>query len=83
MGSDTRLHIYWRIKSSWGLKADQMLAGLLKQSKSGFLVRVDYKEGLEYSDEAFARGKQVISDFLRDLHNELAPPARSLLFGKE
>jgi len=84
---EDKLVAYWLVmdgkhyhKTFW-IKADQMLAGLLKQSKSGFLVRVDFKEGLEYTDPSFENGKTIMSAFIRDLYDTLEPSAQDLLFG--
>ena len=60
-----------------------MLSGLLKQSKTGFLVRIDYKEGAEYSDEGLKRGRELIARFVRDLYYELDPKDRGILFGEK
>lgn len=84
-----KLVAYWLVidkkqyhKTFW-IKVDQMLSGLLKQSKTGFLVRIDYKEGAAYSDEGLKRGKELIARFVRDLYYELDPQARGMLLGEE
>ncbi len=84
-----KLVAYWLVidrkqyyQTFW-VKVDQMLSGLLKQSKTGFLVRIDYKEGAEYSDEGLAKGKKLISEFVRDLYDELGSEERDRLFGAE
>ena len=83
-----KLVAYWLVidkkqyhKTFW-IKVDQMLSGLLKQSKTGFLVRIDYKEGAEYSDEGLKRGRELIARFIRDLYFEVAPEDRDRLFGE-
>ena len=58
-----------------------MLSGLLKQSKSGFLVRIDYTEGVEYSDEGLKKGRELIRQFVRDLYYELSQEDREWVFG--
>jgi len=82
-----KLVAYWLVidkkqyhKTFW-VKVDQMLSGLLKQSKTGFLVRVDYKDGAEYSDEGLRKGKDMISQFVQDLYDEVDPGDRDMLFG--
>ncbi|MCR4336389.1 MAG: EpsI family protein [Candidatus Omnitrophica bacterium] len=84
-----KLVAYWLVidkkqyhKTFW-IKVDQMLSGLLKQSKTGFLVRIDYTEGAAYSDEGLKRGKELIARFVRDLYYEFDPQARGMLFGEE
>lgn len=84
---DDKLVAYWLVidkkqyhKTFW-VKVDQMLSGLLKQSKTGFLVRVDYSDGAEYSDAGLAKGKALIARFVSDLYDELDAEARGKLFG--
>jgi len=84
-----KLVAYWLVidgkqhyETFW-IKVDQMLAGLLKQSKIGFLVRVDFTEGAEYSDEGLKKGRELIAQFVRDLYYEVDPKDRDMLFGAE
>jgi len=83
-----KLVAYWLVidrkqyHETFWIKVDQMLSGLLKQSKSGFLVRVDYTEGAEYSEESIARGKELITRFVQDLYAEIDVGSRELLFGE-
>lgn len=65
------------------IKMDQMLSGLLSHAKSGFLVRVDYEAGLEYTPEGLEKASTVTNEFIRELYESLDPDKRSLLFGKE
>lgn len=64
------------------IKLDQMLSGLLKRAKQGFLLRVDCFEGVNYDDESTDRAKALIREFVRDLYDELDDDKRSLLFGR-
>jgi len=84
-----KLVAYWLVidkkqyyRTFW-VKVDQMLSGLLKQSKTGFLVRVDYTEGAEYSDEGLNKGKALISQFVQDLYDEVDLKDRDMLFGED
>jgi len=84
-----KLVAYWLVidkkqyhKTFW-IKVDQMLSGLLKQSKSGFLVRVDLTEGAQYSKDGLRKGRGLIATFIRDLYYEVDPADRALLFGED
>ena len=85
--SINKLVAYWlviggkRHHDTFWIKIDQMMAGLISGSKSGFLVRVDYADQLKYTPEGIARGKEIITEFLRDLYAGLDPQARKTLFG--
>jgi len=63
------------------IKLDQLLAGLLKRAKRGFLIRVDYYEGIEYTDEHIQKARKAIADFVRELYNALDEESREMLFG--
>ncbi|MCD4781111.1 MAG: EpsI family protein [Candidatus Omnitrophica bacterium] len=64
------------------IKLDQMLSGLLKQSKSGFLFRVDYVDRVKYDDESEARARELIIDFTRDMYDKLDEEKKALIFGE-
>lgn len=63
------------------IKIDQMLAGLLTQSKQGFLVRVDFEDGFKYSPEGLAKAAAVTQEFLSDLYRALGDKERLMVFG--
>jgi len=84
-----KLVAYWLVidkkqyhKTFW-IKVDQMLSGLLKQSKTGFLVRIDFTEGAEYSEEGLKKGRELIARFVRDLYYEIEPEVRGMIFGEQ
>lgn len=83
-----KIVIYWLVidnkqyYQTFFIKLDQMLAGLLKRSKSGFLVRFDYFYDLKYNENDLSRAKEIISGFIQELYATLDPPTRLKLFGK-
>ena len=82
-----KLVVYWltidnvQYYRTFFIKLDQMLAGLLKRAKRGFLIRVDYYEGIEYADEHIQKARKAIADFVRELYNALDEESREMLFG--
>ena len=80
---------YWLVldgkpySQTFFIKLDQMVSGLLSRAKSGFLVRVDYEAGLEYTPEGLGKASTVTDGFIRELYESLDPDKRSLIFGKE
>lgn len=89
MESRDKLVAYWVVidneqfhRTFW-VKVDQMLSGLLKQAKAGFLVRIDFVDGVEYTEEGLKKGRTLIREFVRDLYKELGPEERDLIFGKQ
>ncbi|MBI4651054.1 exosortase-associated EpsI family protein [Candidatus Desantisbacteria bacterium] len=81
--------VYWlaidnkQYYQTFYIKLNQMLAGLLKKSNRGFLIRFDYYDGLEYKEENIKKAKEVISFFIKDLYNTLDDEKRKALFGVE
>ena len=63
------------------IKIDQMLSGLLKRAKKGFLLRFDYFEGVEYTDKHIQKARKVISSFIKELYNASNEETRKMLFG--
>lgn len=63
------------------IKLDQLLSGLLKRAKRGFLIRLDYFEGIEYTDEHIQKARKAITDFIKELYNALDEESREMLFG--
>lgn len=84
-----KLTAYWlvldekRYHETFWVKVDQMLAGLLKQARSGFLVRLDWTDGAEYSEESFAQGREFIAELVQDLYASVSLEDRAKLFGAE
>ncbi len=64
------------------IKLDQMLSGLLSKAKSGFLIRVDYYQGFEYTPEGIAKADKVTGEFIKDLYESLPKEAQEKIFGK-
>ncbi len=64
------------------IKLDQMLSGLLSKARSGFLVRVDYAQGFEYSPEGIAKADKVTAEFIKSLYESLPVASREKIFGK-
>lgn len=79
---------YWLIMdgkqqhNAFYIKLDQMLSGLLSKARSGFLVRVDYSQGFEYTPEGIAKADKVTAEFIRDLYDSLPTENREKVFGK-
>ncbi len=63
------------------IKLDQMVSGLLKQSKRGFLVRFDYFDFDKYTPENLEMASQRINEFVRDLYDGVDEKTRKLIFG--
>ncbi len=83
-----KLVAYWLVidqkhyhKTFW-VKVDQMVAGLLKQSKTGMLIRLDVKDGIEYSDAGISKGRELMRRFVQDLYGSTHSDARAMLFGQ-
>lgn len=82
-----KIVIYWLVidgkqyYNTFDIKIDQMVSGLLKQSKRGFLVRFDYSDDMRYSPENIARGEGVIAGFIKDLYNAIDESKRAMVFG--
>ena len=82
-----KIVVYWltidnkQYYRTFFIKLDQMLAGLLKRSKKGFLVRVDYFEGLKYTDEHIQEAREVVAGFIKELYNAIDEDSRIMLFG--
>lgn len=81
-----KLVIYWLVidntqyyETLW-VKFDQMLSGLLKKSKKGFLVRFDYSD-IKYSQTDILRAKEKILGFVTDLYGSLDENSRLMVFG--
>ncbi|MCK4947508.1 MAG: EpsI family protein [Candidatus Aureabacteria bacterium] len=72
-----KIVVYWltidnkQYYRTFFIKLDQMLSGLLKKSKRGFLVRVDYSEDVEYTEKCIENARKVIANFIKDLYNTL------------
>ncbi len=65
------------------IKLDQMLSGLLSKAKSGYLIRVDYTQGFEYSSEGIAKADKVTTEFIKSLYESLPSESRVKIFGRE
>lgn len=82
-----KLVAYWlviggkRHHETFFIKLDQMAAGLLSGSKSGFLVRLDYEQGMEYSEEGLKTARETLRAFMTDLYFAMDADAREKLFG--
>jgi len=82
-----KLVAYWlviggkRHHETFFIKLDQMAAGLLSGSKSGFLVRLDYEQGIEYSEEGLRSAREALAAFMADLYFAMDAEKRVLLFG--
>ncbi len=82
-----KLVTYWLVVDgkqryrTFFIKLDQMLSGLLSRSKKGFLVRIDYTSGLEYTPEGLDKASRVTAGFIGDLYFSLDPEKKKLLFG--
>lgn len=82
-----KLVAYWlviggrRHHETFFIKLDQMAAGLLSGSKSGFLVRLDYEQGMVYSEEGLKQARETLRAFMTDLYFAMDGEERVLLFG--
>ncbi len=65
------------------IKLDQMLSGLLSKAKSGYLIRVDYYQGFEYSPEGIVKADKVTGEFIKNLYESLPVASREKIFGNE
>jgi hypothetical protein len=78
---------YWLVIDSkqfyttFSIKLDQMLSGLLNRPKRGFLIRVDSPEGIEYNETSIQRNQEIIAKFIQDLYKALNDNKKKLLFG--
>lgn len=83
-----KLVVYWLVidnkqyYQTFFIKLDQMLAGLLRRSKSGFLVRLDFLDNFTYDPKDISRAKETISSFVQDLYATLDTPTRLKVFGQ-
>ncbi len=79
---------YWlviggkRHHETFFIKLDQMAAGLISGSKSGFLIRLDFEEGMVYSEEGVRIARETLSAFMTDFYFALEPDQRKILFGE-
>ena len=60
-----------------------MMSGLLSRAHSGFLVRVDYLQDLEYSPEGIEKASRATREFIQALYASLDDKSRLLIFGGE
>lgn len=83
-----KIVVYWltidnkQYYRTFFIKLDQMLSGLLRQSKKGFLLRVDFYDLFEYSEEGIQKARETITDFIKDLYEVLGEKEREMLFGR-
>lgn len=82
-----KIVIYWLVidgkqyDKTFDIKMEQIFSGLLKQSKQGFLVRFDYSDDLKYSPGSIAKGKSIITGFIKELYIALDENKRAMVFG--
>lgn len=82
-----KIVVYWLVidnkqyYKTFFIKLDQLMAGLLKRAKQGFLIRVDYSEGLQYTDEHIQKARESTAGFIKELYNALDENSRIMLFG--
>lgn len=83
-----KLVAYWVILDGkqfynmFGIKVDQMLAGLFSKARQGFLVRVDIREGVDLNKDNQKIAGETISRFINDLFDHLPEKQRNEIFGK-
>lgn len=86
--ANDKIVVYWLVIDkkqyfqTFFIKLDQMLAGLLRRSKSGFLIRFDYSDALAYDSAGLERAYGVVSGFVSDLYGQLGQEERELFFGR-
>jgi EpsI family protein len=61
-------------------KLDQVMAGLVRGSRKGLLMRVDYPD-VAYRDDRIEGARSAISGFLESLYRTMDQRERGLLFG--
>lgn len=82
-----KLVVYWlvlegkQIYTTFGIKIDQMLAGLLSKAREGFLVRVDIRNGIDLNKDNLQIARDTISRFINDLYNNLPETQEYDIFG--
>jgi EpsI family protein len=83
-----KLVAYWVILDGkhfynmFGIKIDQMLAGLFSKAREGFLVRVDVREGVDLNKDNQKIAGETIRRFINDLFDHLPEKQRNEIFGK-
>jgi EpsI family protein len=66
------------------IRMDQMLAGVFNESRTGFLVRVDYSgQDFHFNQDQMARAQMMVGKFLSDLSGTTDKTAQEMLFGSK
>jgi len=83
-----KIVVYWLVidekqfYQTFFIKLDQMMAGLIRKPKRGFLIRFDYYDNLVYQKEHLEFGQDVIVEFIKDLYAQLDNEKRNMMFGQ-
>jgi EpsI family protein len=87
MSSADKMLAYWLVidnkqrYTTFSIKLDQMIAGLLSRPKKGFLFRVDTPDGFQYKRESIELGRTLIAKFIKDMYQALDNNKKEMFFG--
>jgi len=87
LSSSDKMLAYWLVidnkqkYTTFSIKIDQMIAGLLTRPRKGFLFRVDTPDGLKYNSESIEFGRTLITKFVKELYETLDETKKEMFFG--